>query len=148
MRVVRGGEVTGALEFNADGHGGWLLMGSSLCGDLSTGWARPTSISGAPTCSGDDDLASAAGSGPLLRCGQRPGRQTGAISNAFVPAAPPIVGAYAAWPFVLGGADPTPHRSRRLPKHVRHRCTTGPTGDGPRVTPELGDERLLLGSFR
>jgi len=37
VRVVRADKVIGSLEFEADGHGGWLLMGSSLCGNLSTG---------------------------------------------------------------------------------------------------------------
>jgi hypothetical protein len=37
VRVVRADEVIGILEFNSDGYGGWLLMGSTLCGNLSTG---------------------------------------------------------------------------------------------------------------
>lgn len=31
VRVVRGGEVIGSLEYEPDGHGGWLLMNSTLC---------------------------------------------------------------------------------------------------------------------
>ena len=37
VRVVRAGEVIGVLEFAPDGHGGWLLMGSSLCRNVGTG---------------------------------------------------------------------------------------------------------------
>jgi len=37
VRVVRAGEVIGVLTYDADGHGGWLPMGSTLCGGLSAG---------------------------------------------------------------------------------------------------------------
>jgi hypothetical protein len=39
-------------------------------------------------------------------------------------AKPLIIGAYAARRFVLRTPDPTPHRPRGLPKHVRNRCAT------------------------
>src|SRR3954447_10166509 len=32
VRVVRAGKVIGRLEFDTDGHGGWLLAGSTMCG--------------------------------------------------------------------------------------------------------------------
>lgn len=37
VRVVRAGEVIGALTFDGDGRGGWFLAGSTLCGGLGTG---------------------------------------------------------------------------------------------------------------
>ncbi len=37
VRVVRSGHVIGVITFEADGQGGWLLSGASLCGGLSAG---------------------------------------------------------------------------------------------------------------
>jgi hypothetical protein len=37
VRVVRAGEVIGVLGYEADGHGGWLSTGSTLCGGLGAG---------------------------------------------------------------------------------------------------------------
>jgi hypothetical protein len=37
VRVVRDGQVIGTLTFIDDGHGGWLLPSSTLCGGLSAG---------------------------------------------------------------------------------------------------------------
>jgi hypothetical protein len=34
VRVVRDGQVIGVLRYEEDGHGGWLLGGSALCGGL------------------------------------------------------------------------------------------------------------------
>ncbi len=34
VRVVRAGTVIGRLTYDADGHGGWLLVGSTLCDGL------------------------------------------------------------------------------------------------------------------
>lgn len=36
VRVVRNGAVIGSLDYQPDGHGGWLLMGSTLCDGLHT----------------------------------------------------------------------------------------------------------------
>lgn len=35
VRVMRAGAVIGVLTYDEDGHGGWLPMGSTLCGNLS-----------------------------------------------------------------------------------------------------------------
>jgi hypothetical protein len=35
VRIVRDGEVIGTLTYVDDGHGGWLLLSSTLCGGLS-----------------------------------------------------------------------------------------------------------------
>lgn len=37
IRVVRGGEVVGVLDYQPDGHGGWLLMGHTTCDGLGGG---------------------------------------------------------------------------------------------------------------
>jgi hypothetical protein len=37
VRVVRNGEVIGRLDYEPDGHGGWLLMSTSLCDGLGAG---------------------------------------------------------------------------------------------------------------
>ena len=37
VRVVRAGNVIGAISFDGDGRGGWFLAGSTLCGGLGTG---------------------------------------------------------------------------------------------------------------
>jgi hypothetical protein len=37
VRVVRAGNVIGHMEFEKDGHGGWLLGGSTMCAGLSLG---------------------------------------------------------------------------------------------------------------
>ena len=35
VRVVRDGQVIGTMTYEDDGHGGWLLVGSTSCGGLS-----------------------------------------------------------------------------------------------------------------
>jgi hypothetical protein len=37
VRVVRNGEVIGSLDYQPDGHGGWLLTGTTLCDGLGAG---------------------------------------------------------------------------------------------------------------
>jgi len=66
---------------------------------------------------------------PPAVCGLRYSRGMGVIweqsaAVVLVLANRTIIGAFAARRIVLRTVDPTPHRPRRLPKHVRYHCAT------------------------